>query len=170
MLPEQVSPPTEPLRNTTARGCLLCLYAQTSFLILRSSHHGIEGGGTYYRQSERTCGHHCVLCTAVGVVESAGFAYWCTRFIHLLKAISSISAGFEGLPVALVSFLWHLSFTGSMRNCFQIFFALLDHLYTCTHSKCCLLIVLLDSCLPWLCPYRSGSHKYGGWDNVVTPN
>lgn len=33
MLPKQFSQPTAPLRNTTARSCLLCLYAQVSFLL-----------------------------------------------------------------------------------------------------------------------------------------
>lgn len=68
-------------------------------------------------------------------------AYWCSRVIHLLKATSSVSAGFEGLSVALVSFLWHLSFTGCPRNSIQIFFCLvrsLAHMHTeKTLSSCC---------------------------------
>lgn len=78
-------------------------------------------------------GHHHVLSTAAGIVERPGFAYWCTRFIHLLEAVSSVSAGFEDLPVVLVSFLWHLSFSGSMRNSIQIFFFLVRsfaHMHT----------------------------------------
>lgn len=134
-----------------------------------SAHHGIEVGVTTGKV-KGPVGHHYVLFTAAGVVESASFAYWCARFIHLLQAISSVSAGFQGLPVALVSFLWHLSFTGSMRNSIQIFFFFLDHLHTCTHRKYCFLIVLLELCLSWLCPCRSGSQKYRGWDNLVIPN
>lgn len=48
-------------------------------------------------------GHHCVLCAAAA--ERAGLGSWCNRVIHLLKTTSGFSAGFEGLSIALVSFL-----------------------------------------------------------------
>lgn len=55
---------------------------------------------------EGPVGHHCVLCPAAEVAESAGVGILMQhRVICLLKATSSGSAGFEGLSIALVSFV-----------------------------------------------------------------
>ena len=145
MLPEQVSQPTEPVRNTTAHGCLLCLYAQVSFLLLHKC--SLWHWGRRHLLQAKWKGLWAITVCSVllqALLRVQALAYWCSRVIHLLKATSSVSAGFEGLSVALVSFLWHLSFTGCKRNSIQIFFVLLDHLHTCTHRKYCLLIFLLD--------------------------
>lgn len=55
---------------------------------------------------EGPMGHHCVLCPAAEVAESAGIGMLMQhRVICLLNATSGGSAGFEGLPIALVSFV-----------------------------------------------------------------
>lgn len=55
---------------------------------------------------EGPVGHHCVLCPAAEVAESASVGMFMQhRVICLLNATSGGSAGFEGLPIALVSFV-----------------------------------------------------------------
>lgn len=73
MLPGRLSPPTEPLENTPARDCLLCLYAQMSFVLLLIME--LRGESPTTGRGKGLVGHHCVLCTAARIVERAGFAY-----------------------------------------------------------------------------------------------
>lgn len=144
MLPKQVSQPTEPLRNTTARSCLLCLYAQVSFLL----QHKCSLWLCRKRDSPQTTWNGLwatTVCSMLLLLLSTGLASWCNRVIHLLRTTSGFSAGFEGLSIALVSFLWHLSFTDCIRNSIQIIFTLLDHLCTCAHRQYCLLLFIFHS-------------------------
>lgn len=78
--------------------------------------------------------HHCVLCTAAGVAEIAGVGLLMQQGYSSAESNQAVvSADFEGLSIALVSFLCHLPFTGCMRNSIQIFFCLvrsLAHMHT----------------------------------------